>query len=76
MCAKQISLAGFAVVAAESAEMFALSHGHLHAFPGERPSTVAISISSCFAFLRNIIEVFLSSPFGKAIPGYEILAAR
>lgn len=69
-------LAGFAVVAAQSAEMFVLSHRHLHAFPGERPSTVAISISSRFAFLRNIMELFLSSPLGKAIPDYEILAAR
>lgn len=49
---------------------------HLPAFPGEGPSVVAISISCCFAFSRNIMEVFLSSPLGKAMPGSEILAAR
>lgn len=75
MFIKQVSLEGFTVVAARSAEMFPLSYRHLHAVPGVRPSTVPISISSCFAFLRNIMEVFLSSPLGKAIPGYEILAA-
>lgn len=39
-----------------------LAARNLPAFPGEGPSTVAISISCCFAFLRNIMEVFLSSP--------------
>jgi len=59
---KQISLAGFAVAAAQSAEMLAPGYRHLPAFPGERPSAMAVSICCCFAFLRNIMEVFISGP--------------